>query len=236
MSVGSAPRPESGDVAPRHGAADPEGEESRPGGRLPHCEGRESQPAHRGGSESSTGCLHDPRDADDNGPAAGAAARWLRAGQDLFFTVVLLSMVVLGLLPILARFGVPISASWAEPLVRQMVLWLALFGAAAATAGKKHISVDTVTHFLPRSPATCVKALTALVASGVSGVLAWVSIAFVRGEAEYAVAGGGILGAPDWCWQLALPVGFSFLALSLLLGAWREIRSLVPSKAKGRPS
>ena len=206
----STPQPGGGDGTPRRAAAEPEGEKPPPGGRLPGC-----------------------GDADADGSAEGRVSRFVRGVQNLFFIAVLLAMTVLGLLPILARFGVPVNASWADPLVRQMVLWLALFGAASATAGKKHISVDAVTHFLPRSLATGVRILTSLVAAAVSGVLAWVSVAFIRGEAEYAVAGSGILGAPEWCWQLVMPVGFSLLAVSLLLAAWREIRSLMPSKAGG---
>ena len=212
MTEGKAPQTdEGGDSAHPRAAAESGGAEAPGGEELTHWGAVEVVPAE-----------------------LGTAARLLRGAQNLFFTVVLLAMVVLGLLPILARFGVPVNASWAEPLMHQMVLWLALSGAAAATAGRKHISVDAVSHFLPRSLATGLRVLTSLVAAGVSGVLTWVSVAFVRGEAEYAVAGRGILGAPEWCWQLALPIGFSMLTLSLLLAVWREIRSLMPSKTEGR--
>ena len=211
MSEDTAAQAGERDGVPGHDTADGGDKESPPGGRLPHSGGTGVE---RGAPRRTVG--------------------FLRRVEEVFFSVVLLLMVVVGLLPMLARLGVPVSASWAEPLVRQMVLWLALFGAAAATADSKHISIDAVTHLLPRSLSTAIRMLTCLVAGGVSGVLAWVSVAFVRGEAEYATAGSGIFGAPEWCWQLVLPVGFSLLSLSLVVAAWRHFRSLVTSPAEGR--
>ena len=96
MSVDSTPQPGGGDGTPRRAAAEPEGEKPPPGGRLPGC-----------------------GDADADGSAEGRVSRFVRGVQNLFFIAVLLAMTVLGLLPILARFGVPVNASWADDTIAQ---------------------------------------------------------------------------------------------------------------------
>ena len=146
-------------------------------------------------------------------------ARIVRRIEEIFFATLVLAMILLGLLPVLLRRVAAADLNWAEPLTRHMVLWIALFGAAAATRDRAHITIDAVTHFLPRTPRLLLRALTQFLTGGICGFLAWLSFVFVREERLFAGDRTAFLGIPEWWLTLALPVGFALLALRLLLAA-----------------
>ena len=69
--------------------------------------------------------------------------------EDGLLMLILVSMIVLSFLQIMLRNVLGIGLVWIDPLVRQMLLWVALMGAVVATRDHNHITVDAVSRFLP---------------------------------------------------------------------------------------
>ena len=154
--------------------------------------------------------------------------------EEVFFLVVLGLLIVLGLQPIVARPLGFAGISWGPALSQQMVLWLALFGAGAATRDRKHITVDALGQFLPERPRVALRGGTELLAAAICGMLTPVSYEFLRAELEYSSGQIAFLGIPAAWLPGILPLGFGLLALRLLLAAIADLRAAFSSRT-GKP-
>jgi len=172
---------------------------------------------------------------EETNPVPGRFGRLVRRVEEVFFGALIISMIVIGLVPILVRRLLPMGMTWAEPLSRHMVLWIALLGAGAATQERHHIAVDAVTHFLSRRWQLTVRGFTECLGAVVCGVLAWVSVAFVRGIAEFEGTSVAFLSVREWWLTLALPLGFGLLALRLATAAFVDAIAAWRTGGEGAP-
>jgi len=124
-------------------------------------------------------------------------------------------MLVLAAAQILLRNLWDSGLSWADPLLRVLVLWLTLLGAMAATRDRHHIHIDLLGRFLGPSLRRYVGTLTDLFAALVCGLLAWHSGRFVWFEFQ----AGSVLFAtlPAWLCEAVMPLGFAIMGLRFLL-------------------
>jgi TRAP-type C4-dicarboxylate transport system permease small subunit len=76
----------------------------------------------------------------------------LRRIEDLLLAVLVLILVVLAGGQIVLRDFFHTGISWADPLMRQLVLWTGMLGALAAVRDEKHIALDVLQRF---SAAVC---------------------------------------------------------------------------------
>lgn len=144
-------------------------------------------------------------------------ARLLAALEDALLASLLTGMILLAFVQIALRNLADLSFSWADPLLRVAVLWLALLGAIAATRDDNHIRIDLLSRFLPAAFGRPLKRLGDLFSALVCGLIAWHALLFVRMEREMgAVAFNDI---PSWLLELILPLGFALMALRFLVNA-----------------
>jgi len=137
---------------------------------------------------------------------------WL---EETFLCLLLTSMILLACIQIFLRFFFSGGFAWADPLLRYMVLWAGLFGAAVATKKGKHISIDIISHLLPDSYKPWLQALLNLFSAAVCSVLTYAAITFVRDEATYG--GRGLLEIPSWGLNLVFPLAFGIITLRFLI-------------------
>jgi len=135
--------------------------------------------------------------------------------EETFLCLLLTSMTLLACVQIFLRFFFSSGIVWADPLLRYMVLWAGLFGAAVATKKGKHISIDIISHLLPDRYNPWLQALLNLFSAGVCSVLTYAAINFVRDEALYG--GRGILEIPSWGLNLVFPIAFGIISLRFLI-------------------
>lgn len=154
----------------------------------------------------------------------GRIARTVRRTEEIVFTVLLLGMIVIGIAPIILRRFLPMGLTWSEPLGRHMVLWIALFGAAAATQERNYIAIDAVAHFLRPKRRLLIRGITEFLSAVVCAVLVWVGSDFVRDLAEYEGEAIAFLGVREWWLAAVVPAGFAWLTLRLLAAAWQDLR------------
>ena len=147
-----------------------------------------------------------------------------RRFEEIFFATILLAIVGLGLTPIILRIFFNTGITWTEPVARQLVLWIALFGASAATFDRKHISIDIIGHFLPKHLKIIQSVVTSIIAAVVCAIMAWLSVKFVKEEANYSAASSIFASIPEWIFELVLPMGFVVLTLRFTTVTVKDIR------------
>ena len=136
--------------------------------------------------------------------------------EDGIAALALAAMVVLPIAEIIVRrlFGVGIPGS--GPFVQHLTLWIGFLGAAIAAREGKLLSLATGTFIPEGRPREIASAFASAVAACISTILAGGAVQLVLSEREV----GSIIaaGVPTWVGELALPIGFTLIALRL---AWK---------------
>lgn len=171
----------------------------------------------------------------------------LRRAENAVCATLILVMITAGVLAVLRRFLVKLpvigkfilggSLSWPEPLAQHLVLWVALFGAAAATADRSHIAIDTLSYILKERGRRWVGLVTNLITVAVCVIFGWLSVGFVTAEFRDNPDNIAFLGLHD-CWlALVVPAGFTLMCIRGLIVFGRDIRYLflTPPSAPSSP-
>lgn len=148
--------------------------------------------------------------------------KWFCRLEEALLCVLLLAMILLACLQILMRGLFSTGFLWSDPLLRFMVIWAGLFGAAVATRQEKHIAIDLVSYLLPDRAKPWLNFLTNLFSMAVSAVLAYAAIVFIRNEAAFNNS-SDLLGLPSWMLNLAFPAAFTLIALRFLILAAAKV-------------
>ncbi len=144
--------------------------------------------------------------------------------EDALLCLLLGAMIVLACLQIALRGLVSGGLLWLDPLLRYLVLWSGLLGAAAATARGKHIALDLASYLIPPAYSPWLRLAIHLFSALVALALTWAAIRFVASEAEFG--GTALLGLPSWGWNLIFPLAFAVMALRFFLAGLADLRTL----------
>jgi len=155
--------------------------------------------------------------------------RLLERLEEAILLLLVAAMIVLACVQIVLRDVWGGGLSWADPLLRVMVLWTGLLGAVVATKMDKHISIDLASHLLPGGILRWLRVVRHVFATGVCVVLTWVAADFVFQEAGQ---GGGqeMAGLASWQLNLIFPLAFGGITLRFLLGCWQSVRAPLAGK------
>ncbi|MBU4260882.1 MAG: TRAP transporter small permease [Proteobacteria bacterium] len=169
-----------------------------------------------------------------------ALGRWVAGlrlfGQRLeetFLCLLLLSMILLACLQIALRDLFSGGLLWVDPLLRYLVLWSGMFGAAVATRIGKHIALDVVSYLVPANMKTWLQLLIHLFSTLVSAALTWAAIIFVRNEAEFG--GTSLLSIPSWAWNLVFPLAFALITFRFFSAGVADFLAIA-GKTSSRPT
>lgn len=107
------------------------------------------------------------------------------------------------------------SLSWADELVKIIVLWLAMVGSVAAARDNKHIRIDLITHVLSGPVVAWAKVIVDLFASAVCAVIGWNAYRLIREEMSW---GDTIFtDVPLWILHAIVPLAFLLLSYQFLV-------------------
>jgi TRAP-type C4-dicarboxylate transport system permease small subunit len=142
--------------------------------------------------------------------------RWLHRVEDALLALLVAALIVGAGLQVFLRAFFDIGVVWLDPMLRALVLWLAMLGALAAARGDRHISIELVSRFLGERGQRLLRAFGLLFGALVCALLAWYALALLRMEMEFPQT--AFAQVPSWLVMLILPLGFGLLALRM---AWR---------------
>ncbi len=137
--------------------------------------------------------------------------------EDGLLVVGVLVLVGLAAWQILARNLWGGGLGWAEPVLRALVLWLGLLGAMVATRSGSHIRIDVLGRLLPPRWSRLNERLVNGVSAMVCVLLAYQGARLVIMDWQDATPAFGAV--PAWVVELAIPLGFSVMALRFAIQA-----------------
>lgn len=160
------------------------------------------------------------------------AVRWLHTIEDLVLAGALALLVGLAGAQIILRMGFDSGILWLEPMLRILVLWVALLGAMVAAREQRHIGLDIIERLLPLRILRVAQFIAYMFAAAISALLAWHALRMV--VEEYAIGAVAFASVPAWVAQAILPFAFAMIALRLAFGAFRSPvpRSSMPAGAE----
>ena len=144
-------------------------------------------------------------------------SRWQRWDETLgrlekFLVAAMLSaMILLAFLQILLRNAFSTGVSWADPLVRYLVLWVGFIGASLAGKEGKHITIEVFSRWFAGHTRRYLKAISNLISALICGLLTFAGWTFVQNEAQ--MGSTVFLDIPVWILQVIIPVSFALMTL-----------------------
>jgi len=132
---------------------------------------------------------------------------FLHRAEEAVVGLLLLAMIILTCLQVGLRAFFSSGISWADPLLRYLVLWGGLLGAGVAVRQRRHITIDLASHFLPKRFNRVLSVAINLFSAAVCAALTYAAFVFVKNEAEF---GGSptTLGLAFWQLNLIFPLAF----------------------------
>ncbi len=145
--------------------------------------------------------------------------------EEAFLCFLLIAMILLSCIQIFLRDVLSEGFIWADPLLRYMVIWAGLLGAAVATRQQKHISIDIASHLLPDKAAPWLAAVANLFSASVCVALTYASVVFIQNEYAFS-SGREVLGIPAWGMNIVFPIAFALMTFRFLIVAVKSIVSI----------
>lgn len=156
-------------------------------------------------------------------PSLHKIESFLTRVEGYLLTFLLSVMVVLAFVQVALRNFLSSGIFWADPLLRQLVLWVGFLGAALATSEARHIRVGVLRKFLSARGRAAVDACTDLFAALICSLLLKASWVFL--QSEMADQRTLFAGMPSWPVQTILPLGFGLLLLHFLIRAILHVQA-----------
>ncbi len=107
---------------------------------------------------------------------------------------------------------------WADPLLRVVVLWLALVGAMIASREGGHIKIDVLSHYLGERAQEISIAMTGFFSAVVCFIAAYYGVLFVADEREYGMM--AFANVPAWVCEAIIPLGLAVIGLRFVFEAF----------------
>lgn len=149
---------------------------------------------------------------------------WIGKFESFLLASILVGMIVLGFLQVVLRNFFSSGISWADPVLRHLVLWVGFIGASVATREDGHLSMDLVSRFLPERLRHLGGVLMHLASSAVCGLLAHAAYKFVLFEKESESF--LVPGVPNYWAVSIIPIGFALMSLRFAFKIVEDVRVL----------
>ena len=135
--------------------------------------------------------------------------------EDWLLVSMLAVMVVLAVTQIIYRNVAGGGVAWIDPLLRLLVLWVALSGAVIASRTDNHIRIDFFARYISGKYYIYIKRIVHAYCVIICAVIAWYSVSFVRMDYEYGTE--AFAGIPAWITELIIPIAFGMMAFRYFL-------------------
>lgn len=137
--------------------------------------------------------------------------------EDALLYLLVALLLGLSVYQIVLRNAFDSGLYWADPLLRVIVLWLALVGAMIASREGAHIKMDVLSHYMGDRARRIATIVTALFSAGICFIAAYYGFLFVAEEREYGMF--AFASVPAWVCEAIIPLGLSIIGLRFVLDA-----------------
>ena len=138
--------------------------------------------------------------------------------------LLIFAMVGMSFAQVLLRLLLHSGIVWLDPLMRHMVVWAGLTGAALAARYCRHFALEAFVKLAPRALHRPLEILAGFFAIAVSSLLFYAACKFIRDEfASGSVAFyiNRLAVSAGWS-EIIIPASFALIAFHTLIGLFRE--------------
>ena len=135
--------------------------------------------------------------------------------EDWLLISMLAAMVILAVTQIIYRNVAGGGVAWIDPLLRVLVLWVALSGAVIASRTDNHIRIDFFAKYITGKYYFYIKRIVHAYCVVICALIAWYSIRFVKMDYEYGTE--AFAEVPAWITELIIPIAFGLMAFRYFL-------------------
>lgn len=134
-------------------------------------------------------------------------------------------LLLIAFLQIILRDLFATGISYADPLLRHLVLWIGLLGATLATRQDRHIHIDILPRIVPEKRKALLQIATNLFSTIICLFLTYAAIKFIRDE--YQAATTLFLQIPIWILEVILPMAFAIMTLRFFTKTIRNVFAII---------
>jgi C4-dicarboxylate transporter DctQ subunit len=145
--------------------------------------------------------------------------------EEGLISILLSLMILIAFLQIVLRNVFATGLFWADPFVRNLVLWVGFVGAVIATRAGRHITIDIVPQWVPPVGKAIIGLITQLFSAVICGLLTFAAFKFVRNEA--LMGSVTFLGIPGWVPQIIMPITFGVMSLQFLFHSLQTFSKII---------
>ena len=145
--------------------------------------------------------------------------------EDWALIILLFFLIFTAFMQVILRNVFFTGFMWADILMRNSVLWIALLGASTATKERKHIAIDVVSRFFSIRKKYIIEIILSAISMYVCHLLAAAALVFIRDE-----RGAGsvvVFDIPTWCFLLIIPFAFYSIAFRFFVRALKRAVILI---------
>jgi len=135
--------------------------------------------------------------------------------EDWFLISMLATMVVLAVAQIFYRNVFDAGVVWIDPMLRVLVLWVAIAGAVVATRTDNHIRIDFFTKYFSTKAFKYLRRVVYVFCAFICGTISWHAVNFVQMDYKYGTI--AFSNVPAWVTELVIPIGFFLMAVRYAL-------------------
>jgi len=148
------------------------------------------------------------------GPRGRALRAFVHALEGSVLALLLAVMIFLSFLQVVLRNLFDTGLLWIEPLLRHLLLWVGVVGAAFASRSGRHINVDALSRLLPATGMRLARVATNLFAATVTLFLAHACFKLAHEEMQSPSA--AFLSVAVWQVQLVMPLAMLLMSSRFL--------------------
>jgi TRAP-type C4-dicarboxylate transport system permease small subunit len=134
------------------------------------------------------------------------------------------SMVLISVVDVVLRYGFNSPLSWSYPVITSYLITLVYFASVSMTQrARNHIGIELVTRRLPPRTRAVVAVLASLAMLTFAMLVAGTGVSLFLSAWDNNEVLPGVISWPRWPSDLMVPIGFSLLALRLVIDTLRAV-------------
>lgn len=145
----------------------------------------------------------------------------LARAEDAFCAVSLLITSVVLFVNVVLRYVFSSSTSWAEELIRYLMIWITFIGGSVCVRKGAHIRMDFLLTIVPKSVGNAITRLVLLIAAAFCAALFVYGCRLVAFTVELEQTSPA-MGIPMWLPYLAIPIGSALMVLRFVQAAFAK--------------
>ena len=157
--------------------------------------------------------------------------KFLEKAEELFCAAAILLTTAVLFVNVVLRYGFSASTSWAEELIRYLMIWITFIGGGVCVRRGAHIRMDFIMTVIPPRFGLALSRAAYLLAAAFCAALAWYGfrlMAFTISHGQTSPA----LEVPMWVPYLAMPLGSALMTIHFIQAAL-AMKSAKGSKEAG---